>query len=298
MTEPRPCPVCGAPVQAAELWLEENIDPAKVSGLSFASRKPPEYMCHRMMRCTVCDVVYADNPPDQQDLAHAYHVAEYDSAEEASDAADAYMKAMGPILAKLPQKASVMEIGAGTGVLLERLAEQGFTTLVGVEPSSAAIAAAPAHRRAWLKEGIFEESDFAPASFDLICCFMTLEHVREPLATAQSARRLLKPGGAFVAVTHDYGSLVNRLLGSKSPIVDIEHMQLFSGRSICALFQAAGFQETSSRPFYNRYSLRYWLKLAPLPPGLKKMVDSICTAAGHGNIQVKLNVGNTMTAGY
>jgi len=293
-----PCPVCGSPPEAAVLYLEESIDPAKMSGFSYASRKTPEYMSHRLVRCTACDLVYVSNPPGQDVLAQAYHQADYDSAEEAADAADAYVRAMAPILKGLKGRSGALEIGSGTGVLLERLQAQGFTGLVGIEPSAAAIAAAPPRRRAWLRQGIFREEDFAPESFDLICCFMTLEHVRDPLAVARSARRLLRPGGAFVTVTHDYQSLVNRLLGSKSPIIDIEHMQIFSDRSIRTLFERGGFSQISARPFRNRYALRYWLRLAPLPAGLKSLAGKVMGATGLGRLKLAVNVGNTLAAGF
>ncbi|WP_244644269.1 class I SAM-dependent methyltransferase [Azorhizobium oxalatiphilum] len=278
--------------------MEENIDTTRISGFSFASRKEPEYMCHRLMRCSRCDLVYVSNPPGQDELARAYHVSDYDSSEEATDAAVSYIAAMRPILAKLAQKERVLEIGSGTGILLEFLQSEGFSTLVGVEPSSAAIAAAPAHRRDWLREGIFIESDFEPASFDLICCFMTMEHVQDPKATAMAARRLLRPGGAFVTVTHDYTSLVNRLLGKKSPIIDIEHMQIFSGPSLRELFSRCGYQDIGLKPFYNRYSLKYWLRLAPLPSPLKTFVRAACGRTGLDRMKLAVNVGNTMAAGF
>lgn len=298
MTESRCCPACGAAPEAATLFLEENIDPTKLSGFSYASRKTPEFMRHRLVRCTVCDLVYVAVPPAQDDLAEAYHQADYDSSEEASDAADAYMRAMGPILRSLPSKGAALEIGAGTGVLLDRLKSDGFSTLVGVEPSAAAIAAAPAERRAWLREGIFREEDFAPASFDLICCFMTMEHVRDPQVTAAAALRLLKPGGAFVTVTHDYKSLVNRVLGEKSPIIDIEHMQIFSAASIQTLLRRTGLTGVSAKPFNNRYAVRYWLRLAPLPTGLKAGVTDILRVTGLERLKLSANVGNTMAVGY
>lgn len=298
MRPSRSCPVCQTSSESAVLFQMENIDESRISGFSYASRKEPEYMCHRLVRCGTCELVYATNPPEQDELAHAYHVAEYDSSDEANDAAQAYIKAMQPILAKLKQKKRALEIGSGTGVLLELLKGQGFTELVGVEPSSAAIAAAPAHRRGWLMEGIFHESDFEPASFDLICCFMTMEHVRDPMATALSASRLLRPGGAFVTVTHDYGSLVNRVLGKRSPIIDIEHMQLFSKGSICELFKRCGFDEISASPFINRYSLGYWMRLAPLPNIIKRAWKLMGITTGLGKIKVSLNVGNTIAAGF
>ncbi|MGZ5194616.1 MAG: class I SAM-dependent methyltransferase [Ramlibacter sp.] len=294
----RPCPVCDAGPDKAVLFLEDSIDAARLSEFSFASRKVPEYMSHRLVRCTVCDVVYVDSPPDAQQLANAYHVAAYDSAEEADDAAAAYLRAAQAALRQLPRRRSALEIGTGTGIFLECLRSEGFSELAGVEPSAAAINAAPLHRRAWLREGVFQESDFEAASFDLVCCFMTLEHVREPRAIADAAMRLLRPGGAFVAVTHDYRSPVNRLLGKRSPIIDIEHMQLFSAASVRRLFEGSGYERIAVNAFVNRYRTSYWLRLAPLPAWLKGGLARALTVTGMDEARIGVNVGNVFSAGF
>lgn len=298
MGESRSCPVCHADFEKAKLFVKNNIDPAKLSGFSFASRKKPEYMCHQLVQCTNCDLVYADQPLSENELAHAYHAADYDSSEEANDAAKAYILAIQPALCGLARRQSALEIGTGTGIFLDYLSREGFTELVGVEPSSAAIAAAPEHRRAWMREGMFEEKDFAPASFDLICCFMTMEHVCDPLLIASAAFRLLRPGGAFVTVTHDYRSLANRLFGRRSPIIDIEHMQLFSERSVLYLFENAGYADVTVKVFANTYSLRYWVRLAPLPRGIKSAASGLAAALGVDNAKLKMNVGNLITSGF
>lgn len=294
----RPCPVCNKSIDGSTLFLDENIDRTQLSGFSFASRKDPEYMRHHLVRCLGCQLVYAPSPPSQSELANAYHAAEYDSAEEANDAARAYIRALGPTLSQLTQRQRVLEIGAGTGILLELLKSQGFTDVVGVEPSTAAIAAAPPHRRGWLVEGIFDETAFKPTSFDLICCFMTMEHVHDPLSTALAVRRLLRPGGAFVTVTHDYNSFVNRLLGSRSPIIDIEHMQIFSKNSILELFKRCDYKNISAEQFKNYYSPSYWVRLAPLPRLVKNQLRSLLASAGIDRLKLGLKVGNTITAGF
>jgi SAM-dependent methyltransferase len=294
----RACPVCDTESRFARLFLEENIDPAKLSGLSFASRKTPEFMCHRLVRCPRCDLVYADEPLDQEVLAQAYHASGFDSAEEANDAADSYVEALRPLLAALPARQSVLEIGAGTGAFLERLLPWGFTRLVGVEPSPAAIAAAPPSRRAWLREAIFKEEDHAAGSFDFVCCFMTLEHVRDPGLLTRSVVRLLKPGGAFAVVVHDHRSLVNRVLGRRSPIIDIEHMQLFSRPGVEHLFKSAGLERISVASFRNRYAVRYWLRLLPLSPARKGRVAAFIERWGIAGRKIGFNVGNMMCHGF
>lgn len=294
----RACPVCGSDPARAQDFMAERIDAAKLTSLSFASRKTPEFMNHHLVRCPDCDLVYADCPPNEQSLAEAYHDAAYDSAEEANDAATAYAEAIAPLLARLPARHSALEIGTGTGVFLEHLERAGFRELVGVEPSLAALAAAEPHRRQWLRAGVFREQDFEPGSFDLVCCFMTMEHVRDPRLIAEAALRLLRPGGAFVTVTHDYRAWVNRLLGRRSPIIDIEHMQLFSRGSIAALLAGSGYTGVVARAFPNRYACRYWLRLLPLPEPVKAAGLKLLAATGTAQRRVSLNVGNTIAAGY
>lgn len=269
------------------------MDHAKLSAFCFASRKEPEFMCHRLVQCPVCDLVYVDQPPSADELAQAYHVAEYDSSEEVSDDAMVYMRALDPTLQRLVRRERALAIGTGTGTFLEQLSRAGFSELVGIEPSSAVIAAAPPYRRSWIRETIFHERDFAPASFDLICCFMTMEHACDP----QVAFRLLRPGGAFVTVKHDSRGLVNRLLGGRSPIVDIEHVQLCSTRSMHYLFAALGYANvTVHRCKQLRRSLLVtfdagapWAKAGPFGSGGSLHAD---------RIKIGVYVGNLITAGF
>jgi len=294
---PRECPVCGTSSGNAELFLAENVDRARISSLSYASRKAPEFMNLNLVRCPVCDLVYADDPPSRGDLASAYHSADYDSVDEAEDAARSYLDAIAPLLASLQSRADALEIGTGTGAFLALLESEGFTGLVGVEPSVAAINAAPARRREWIRVGIFEGDHFEPESFDLVCCFMTMEHVIDPRELARAVFRLLRPGGAFVTVTHDYRSGVNRVLGRRSPIIDIEHMQLFSSRSIEELFARSGYSEIHTTSFRNSYALRYWWQLIPAPSPISRVGSGLLRISRLDRVKFTFNVGNQVCWG-
>ncbi|WP_428333984.1 class I SAM-dependent methyltransferase [Novosphingobium sp.] len=295
----RPCPICRDDAVAVAPFLADSVRVNSVTGSSFASRKSPEYMSHAMQRCTRCDLVFVDRPPNQNDLALSYHAADYDSAEEAEHAADSYAEAIRPVLARLDGRMdAALEIGTGTAAFLARLHDAGFRKVVGVEPSIAAINAARPERRDWIREGIFEEADFAPESFDLITCFMTLEHVLEPGDLVASALRLLRPGGAFVGVTHDYRGWVNRLLGTRSPIVDIEHMQLFSAASAGALLTTRGFEDVGVRGFANAYRPSYWMRLLPIHEGVKRAAIRTIKGGPLDALRLPFNVGNTMSWGF
>jgi SAM-dependent methyltransferase len=294
----RACPVCHSSPDNASVFMDDNIDSSKISRFSFASRKTPEWMCHQLLRCNFCSLVYVPEPPSIDELAQAYHEAAYDSSEDANDAARSYLAAINPILMGLAKKGSALEIGTGTGIFLEHLLNAGFEEVIGIEPSMAAIQAAPKERQAFIQNGIFREENFTPESFDLICCFMTLEHVQNPMVLTQSAYRLLRKGGAFVSVTHDYQSLVNRTLGKRSPIIDIEHMQLFSKKSIKSLFEIAKLEDVKVFNFVNCYSLRYWLRLSPIPKALKSILHHIFLSYPLKSIRLSINVGNILTVGF
>lgn len=291
----RDCPVCDTPSRQASVFTEKNIDESRLTELSFASRKAPEFMSHRLVHCPVCDLIYADDPPGQAELSEAYQAAAFDSGEEAEDAARTYAETMKDVLAAIPHKEAALEIGAGTGAFLARLREAGFERVIGVEPSSASIANAAPERRVMIREGIFNPADFEPTSFDLVCCFMTLEHVRDPVELLAGVHGLLRPGGVVALVTHDHRAPLNRVLGRRSPIIDIEHMQLFSSRSLTAALERLGYTAIVVRSFRNRYSLSYWCRLLPLPRGAKSLLLGGLERAGLARAKVSLNVGNILT---
>ena len=88
---PRDCPICG-PGRKADLVAESTFDPAKLGAFSFASRKTPEPMHHRFVRCRGCDVLYV-TPVPALELEEAYREAAFDSGLEAQYASRTYAEA-------------------------------------------------------------------------------------------------------------------------------------------------------------------------------------------------------------
>ncbi len=291
----RDCPVCGTPERGARPFLSASIDPARIGALSYASRKVPEFMRFRLVCCGTCETVYAAEAPGAEALARAYRDAGYDSAEEARYAARTYAESLAPRLGPERHGGTALEIGAGSGAFLQELLDLGFAEVIGVEPSHDAVAAAPAALRPHLRIGVFDPTQHAPGSLSLICCFQTLEHVPDPCGLTRAAYDLLRPGGRIAFVTHDYRAPINRLLGRRSPIIDIEHMQLFCPASLRRLLGGAGFGEVAIGSIRNRYPLRYWLRLLPLPGPLKPATLAVAQALGLGQRSVGLNVGNLLS---
>lgn len=103
----------------------------------------------------------------------------------------------------------------------------------------------------------------------LICAFIVLEHLTNHKKFIYNTFDMLESGGILTIITHNYNSLLNRILGEKSPIIDIEHLQLFCPDTIKILMNKVGFINIRIKPLTNTYPLRYWLRLMPLPSFIK-----------------------------
>lgn len=293
----RACPLCGSS-DTSRVFAEANVETERLDSFAFASRKMPEYMHYRLIDCPSCDLLYATPLPSEEYLAAGYGEAAYDSGVEAHYAAATYAHLLAAFTGRLPNRHGALDIGAGDGAFLEYLLECGFDGVVGVEPSRAPIAAARTDIRPLLREGIFRSDDFIPDSFSLVTCFQTLEHLPDPLAMTREVYRLLKPGGAAFFICHNRRALSARLLGRKSPIFDIEHLQLFSPLSARYLLEQAGFTDLMVQRVVNRYPLRYWLRLLPLPQGIKRSLIATLDRMGVGGWSVSIPAGNIALIGF
>lgn len=293
--EPRHCPVCGSSAERAV--IEANIDPSRLGSLAFASRKPPELMHHRLVACPECDTLYASPAPTAAALEAAYSDAAYDSAESAVFAARTYAGFLPRLLSDTPPGTPALDIGAGDGAFLRELVAAGVPQAIGVEPSPAAAAAAEADVREHIRQAVFRAQDFEVDSFRLVTALQTLEHVPDPLALCRGARDLLRVGGALLVVCHNRRAPANRVMGRRSPIFDVQHLQLFSPQSLRALLERAGLADVELLPVRNRYPLRAWLRLAPAPAPLKRRL--LHALRGRvGAVALALPAGNLAAIGY
>lgn len=292
----RACPLCGLPPNGTVV-AEQRIDPAALGAFAFASRKEPEYMHYRLVACPGCDLVYASPAPEPETLAGAYLSADFDSGEESRWAARTYGWLVSPVLPRLPERRRALDVGAGDGAFIEELLRLGFAEIVGVEPSDAPRASAKPDIRPHIRGGLFSSEAFAGERFDLITCFQTIEHVHDPLGVCREALSLLEDGGAFVIVCHNRRALSAKVMGRRSPIFDVEHLQLFSPASLRRLLSEAGFTGVSAKVVWNRYPARYWARLAPLPAPLKAWARTLL-AGGLGSFGMTLPAGNLAAVGF
>jgi 2-polyprenyl-3-methyl-5-hydroxy-6-metoxy-1,4-benzoquinol methylase len=278
--------------------MEAAFDSSQWDSFAFSSRKMPEYMHYRLLECKWCDVLYANPLPARESLEEAYREAAFESAEEARYASLAYAELLPRILDKISRRAAALDVGTGDGAFLEHLQRSGFERVVGVEPSRAPVEAARPTIRSLIRQGPFRAADFEKESFSLITCLQTMEHLYDPMALCRDTFDLLHHGGVVFLVCHDRRALSARLLGSKSPIFDIEHLQLFSRKSLRYALERAGYADVVTRAVVNRYPVSYWLKLFPLPTKVKAKALEAVKRTGLGRIPLRFAAGNFAAIGY
>ena len=128
----------------------------------------------------------------------------------------------------------------------------------------------------------FHRQLFPKNFFNLICCFHTLDHVINPNQFIEDVYQVLKPQGYVLFIVHNVESLAAKLLGGRCPIFDIEHIFLFNKKTLAEIFAKNKFKVVKVFAIKNQYPLRYWLKMSPLPNGLKRnfiaLLKKICLA--------------------
>jgi SAM-dependent methyltransferase len=292
----RPCPACGNTDEAREMY-PQRLDLSRVDAMSYSSRKEPEYMSLRMVVCPGCDLLYAPRVPSSSFLADAYAETEYDSDVEACYAAASYAESLRTFLERLPDRDSALEIGTGNGSFLAHLRQMGIAEVTGIEPSRNAANAAAPDLRPLIRIESFDATKLPQAHFSLVVANQTLEHVEGPYRFLAAIRALLKPGGAVMIVSHNYRNWLMRLMGARSPIIDIEHLQVFSPVSLTRALLRAGFAAPEVKPFKNRYPLHYWARLLPLPRSIKRPLHTWLRSSSGGwlgGADIRLSVGNML----
>ena len=286
----RTCPGCG---DVGVVKFAEKIDSTKLTVNSFSSRKRPELLHHEYLECVGCKSLFVWSVPSQSELGQKYEAATFISEVESAFAAKTYAGLIRRL--NLPPESKVLDVGCADGAFLLELHTQGALNLVGVEPSVESISAADEAVRHLIYQGGIDSLD-PDATFQLITCFQTIEHVSDPEVFVRAIRERVADGGYFVIACHNRNSIVNKLLGERSPIFDIEHMQLFTPSGIRALFKRSGFSGIQVKAYANTYPLFYWVSLAPIPRIVKDCVDK----RRHWRllrIPIRLPVGNLLVVG-
>lgn len=286
----RNCPCCNS---VGVLKFPSNIDDSLLSSKSYSSRKIPELMHYSYFECVNCRTLFVDELPGSEFLENSYNEAEFVSRKDSVYAAQTYFEELQRL--NLLDSGKLLDIGCSDGAFISIVKSKSSVDVMGVEPSIHAIDNSDPSVRESIQHTTLENFD-RKNGFNLVTCFQTIEHVNDLNSLVVKSKELLLDQGHLVFVCHDRLSLVNRILGERSPIFDIEHLQILNKKAVQLLLQMNGFVDVTVNSISNKYPISYWLLLAPIPKFLKTLIDGKRNK-WYLSWGIKIRVGNLLAAG-
>ena len=292
---PTPCAICGTLGNATELY-PPTYDESSFNESIFSARRLPDSIHYRLVRCRKCGLVRSDPAANQASLSQLYVRSSFDYGPEIPNLRRTY----GRYLAKARARArgrSLLEIGCGNGFMLEEALAQGYEEVCGVEPSLKAIDAAAPAVKALILPDIMRAGLFEPGQFDTVCLFQVFDHLPEPGAFLNEVGAVMSRGGVLLCFNHNVSAVSARMLGERSPIVDIEHCYLYSPATMKVILERHSFDVVDVGAATNTLSLRHFLHLLPAPKRIKQMLLAAADRTRVGRLHLRLPLGNLFAIG-
>lgn len=182
-------------------------------------------------------------------------------------------------LGKFKKSGKLLDIGAGSGIMVEAALENGYNAL-GVEPSKW-LQQQAVRRNLPVLQGVFPHPD-AKGPYDIITFVDVIEHITQPGILLSEIHKSLASDGILALVTPDVSSLAAIAFGFKWWHYRIAHIGYFNRTNLALLLKKQGFEIVSmTRPSWY-FTLKYlgirflsffpkFLRI-PLPDFLDKII--------------------------
>jgi len=289
------CPVCETLENSKTVYLS-NVKKETFNAEVFSARRLPDRQHYQWVRCISCGLLRSD-PIREANLTQLYEESTFDYSNEVNGLKKTYLGLMRKAIGRDAPARSIFEVGGGNGFFLEAAKDFGFEKIAGVEPSYAAISAAREDVKPHLIASMMSNSALPKNSFQVGVMFHTLDHLQDPIQALSDCLDALEPGGFFIAAVHNERSWSARILGERSPIIDVEHTYLYSQKTGIQIFEKAGFKNVRYGTYSNHYSLAYILHLLPISRKFRKFVLDSWAKKLLSRIKIIVPLGNIWIAG-
>lgn len=251
----------------------------------------------QIVECRHCELVYANPRWSTDDVMDAYSAVQDETYVEERLGRELTFRhhlrdmerAIGPADGR-----ALLDVGAYIGVFVEAAAAAGWQAQ-GVEPSE--WAAAEAQRRGLdVQVGTLDNADLVEESFDVVTMWDVIEHLADPAAELDKARRLLRPGGWLVVHTMDIDAPFSRLAGSRWPWLMDMHLYYFSRRTLRCMLSEHGYNVVWDGAQRRYLSLGYLAsRVAGMNGAFGRLARSLVGGLGLRHSAIPVNFGDLRT---
>ncbi|MBF0317302.1 MAG: class I SAM-dependent methyltransferase [Nitrospirae bacterium] len=234
------CRVCAG--RTLELVRPSTIR-RPLSEVDFAITDPNYGTTAAIYRCRECGFLQCAQLSDVLQYYQTLKDEEYDSSgQHRLHQAEKLLQT----IIRYKKSGKLLDVGAGTGYLMQRALAHGFET-VGIEPSS------------WLCDkalvkglnvlcGVLPDPSLNPP-YDVVTLIDVIEHVSNPVEVLSHIAGVMSTDSVGVLVTPDVHSLAARLTGTRWWHYRVAHVGYFNHKTISLALDRAGLRPISfSRP--------------------------------------------------
>jgi len=143
----------------------------------------------------------------------------------------------------IDKKMRILDVGAGTGLMLAFLQKKKFLNLEGIELSSWACKVAKENFGLEFQNSDIAEVEYPSTKFDLVISNHVIEHLREALSAYKKINQFLKMGGILFLSTPNNSCFNSRLVKRKwRHYIPNEHIFLYNDKSLNFFLKKVGFE--------------------------------------------------------
>ena len=284
------CPIC----------FKSNIDnvvyseklPQLYEFSDYSARKVIDNYHFEMVRCKNCGLLYSNSFYLSELMNELYLDSKFYYGSEINNLKYTYGKIINYASKYFQFKDTFLDIGCGNGFLLEKAESLGWKYVRGVEPSKETHNKSNKLIRRKIKCGFFNKNDYNNETFDLVFFAMIIEHILDVNQFLNGIYSILKPGGLLVGIAHNEMSLPARILKDRHPIINDEHVYVFSNKTLTKILIKNNFVVLETSKLNNKYSLKYWLQMLPFSINFNSFLFRIPLIKNLLKVQISFLAGN------
>ena len=165
----------------------------------------------KIVQCSRCGLQFAEDYPEIESADTEIYGSDYfrASLEEQERRMRIFDQLVAEVESEIGRKGSLLDVGCGEGTLLLAAVERGWKA-EGTEIASVMVHHMREKFGLTIHQGVLEDLDLPPHSFDAIIMNHVLEHVSDPRITLEKIAELLNPGGVVRIEVPNLASLSNR----------------------------------------------------------------------------------------
>lgn len=239
MSNKTTCWIC----KSDDLKLIKKSDVENISSQNFQITNADYGITGELVECQNCGFVQCT---DLNDVLAFYEDMEDEGYEATREERKLQESKIVDQVLKYKKSGSLLDIGAGSGALVEVALEKGFEA-EGVEPSQW-LQKKATERNLPIHLGIFPDA-VEGKKYDVITLIDVIEHVPNPLELSTAIAHALNDDGIAIIVTPDKDSVAAKLLGKKWWHFRIAHIGYFNKSTLNLMTKTAGLETLKvSRP--------------------------------------------------